>query len=218
MKLELACAVIGEGQVFLVAMNGHQRVYELKQQIQREIADLAPANTRAITLYLARNKESGVWLADNSETEALLKEMALPGTCFDQMRSSFQLKNQAFGFQSAADDSLIHVVVELDGCRALQMKHVSGQAPSRLRVENLEESARFSERGLSKVVHNAADDADVAPAQMTWWEAVVLVVGILRKYPAKCWDAVTRLAGKGLEEVLRTLHRGYMATSSASQG
>lgn len=222
MRLELVCSVISEGQTFLVKTNGNQRVYKLKTKIQREIADLTPVNTRAITLYVAKNKYRGRWLPDNSETEKLLKELVRPRAFFDEMRSSFLIKNREFCFQSAAGDGLIHILVELEGSRALQVSNASpSQETSSMQVGSLQNqvaSENSPEYSLSDVVERATHGTEVASTQMSWWQSIMRVARIVFKHATNIWEAVTYEVGKGLEEVLRMLYRRFMAASSANQG
>lgn len=101
--------------MFLVKCADSRFVYELKEVIKREIEDLAPKNTRTITLYLARRKSDGSWLSDGEETEKMLVELQSPETQFDEMRPSRRIRNSAFGFPTKTPEGgVIHVLVELE--------------------------------------------------------------------------------------------------------
>lgn len=129
MDVALVCAVIGEGNVFVVRIDGNQFVLDLKNAIRREIEDLTPKTTRAITLYLAKRKRGGTWLVEDEVTEKMLVELKSPETQFNELRSSFRIKNSKFGFpredDNEAEDGVIHILVGIEKAKSFGRREES---------------------------------------------------------------------------------------------
>ncbi|GLE03037.1 hypothetical protein PINS_up011916 [Pythium insidiosum] len=135
----LMCVVIGDGSVFGVNIDDHERVWQLKDMIKEK--EMYKCDADQLTLYVA--KKGGNWLKADDSDVLQLKEGVVTTVISDMMKNamdpSYRVRNTAFGFpdEDAAEDGEIHVLVELPKVHAKRQLVLPQDMPSnkRLRTE-----------------------------------------------------------------------------------